>query len=151
MVVRQQRRWTKGPPVNRAALATGALIAALALAGCGTEDSAPAPTTTAAAATSETATEPTAAPAADIVEAAFTVTGGARTEGPERLEVRAGQTVRIIVDSDTADEVHVHGYDLYLPLEPGTQAELEFTADLSGVYEVELHDAGGLLTQLRVS
>lgn len=131
--------------MNRPSLAALALAASLALAGCASGGGEPAAATPTASAT------PPAATTAPGVEAVFTVTGGARSAGPERVEVAAGEPVRLVVTSDTAEEVHVHGYDLTLPLEPGEEAVLEFTADLPGVYEVELHGSGGLLAQLRVS
>jgi heme/copper-type cytochrome/quinol oxidase subunit 2 len=49
------------------------------------------------------------------------------------------------------EEIHVHGYDLYADLVPGQTAQLAFTADLPGSYEVELHKAGRPLFQLRVA
>ncbi len=70
--------------------------------------------------------------------------------GEPRVEVALGEMVTLVVTSDTADEVHVHGYDLYLDLEPGVSAQLEFVADVPGIFEVELEDARLLLTDLEV-
>ncbi|SFB51414.1 hypothetical protein SAMN05216266_11590 [Amycolatopsis marina] len=81
---------------------------------------------------------------------AFAVTDGARTEGPDTVEVSAGDTVSFEVTSDVADELHIHGYDKTLDLAPGEPGRLEFTADIPGSFEVELHEQGLLLTQLRV-
>lgn len=57
-------------------------------------------------------------------------------------------TVRVSGDSD--DHVHIHGYDLFLHLEDGA-GELAFTADIPGVFEIELEEAGILLVRLEVS
>jgi hypothetical protein len=98
---------------------------------------------------------PTATPgnqtaAAPAVDAAVTVAGGAVTGVGPRLDVPLGATLRLTVRSDAADELHVHGYDRSLDLAPGAPALLELTADVPGVFEVELHDAGTVVTSLRV-
>ena len=67
-----------------------------------------------------------------------------------RVKIEAGQRVRLLVISDTADEVHVHGYDRKVDAQPGSQAVVEFVADQSGLFEVELEDAGLQLVQLAV-
>ncbi|MGH3520452.1 MAG: hypothetical protein ACRDQ7_24340 [Haloechinothrix sp.] len=135
-----------------------AMLAApvLALAGCGEQanqdashgDHPPA-ATSAPASPAAPATETEQAEQDDVQR--FTVEGGKRTKGPDRIEVGAGDTVTIEVTSDTADELHVHGYDEVLELTPGEQATLEFTADIPGVFEIELHGSGGLVAQLRVT
>jgi hypothetical protein len=79
------------------------------------------------------------------------VAGGEVTGDTGRVPVVAGGPVTLVVTSDVADEVHVHGYDLTLALTPGTPAEIAFDATLTGVFEVELHDAGTVLLTLQVS
>ncbi len=74
-----------------------------------------------------------------------------RIEAERRYEVSFGDTVELRVTSDVADEVHLHGYDLYLQLQPGAEAVLTFEANLPGVWEAELHDANRELFQLEVS
>ncbi len=66
------------------------------------------------------------------------------------MVVPLGATVDLVVTGDTADQVHLHGYDYYLDVPAGGTATLRFPADIPGVFEVELHD-GLLLTQLEVS
>jgi hypothetical protein len=56
-----------------------------------------------------------------------------------RVPVPEGTHVTLVVTSDVPDEVHLHGYDVEAPLEPGTPAELSFDATIPGVFEVELH------------
>ena len=67
-----------------------------------------------------------------------------------RVRVPLGATVLLRVTSDVADEVHVHGVDEYVDLVPGRQVAREFVADTAGVFELELHDAGTLLTRMQV-
>jgi heme/copper-type cytochrome/quinol oxidase subunit 2 len=76
--------------------------------------------------------------------------GEVRTAQP-RVEVELGQPVVLRVTSDVREQIHVHGYDLVLDLVPGVPAELAFPADKPGGYEVELHEAGRPLLQLRVA
>jgi heme/copper-type cytochrome/quinol oxidase subunit 2 len=45
----------------------------------------------------------------------------------------------------------VHGYDLKGDVAPGRPAIIEFTANVPGVFEVELEEAGLKLVELQVS
>ncbi|MGW0891290.1 hypothetical protein [Saccharopolyspora sp. NPDC002578] len=105
---------------------------ALLLAGCG----APPP-------------EP-AAPDAPPVVVDAEVAGGQVRTGTERVSVPLGGQVRYQVRSDRPDELHIHGYDESAPLTPGEVGVVEFTADLPGVYEAELHESGLSLPSLEV-
>jgi hypothetical protein len=59
--------------------------------------------------------------------------------GVQEIRAEGGDTVFIIVDSDESAEIHVHGYDREAEVEAGQKSQLSFTADLEGVFEVELH------------
>ena len=61
-----------------------------------------------------------------------------------------GETVSFRVRADTADEIHVHGYDLMKDIEPGKTILFSFKADIVGIFEIELEDAGEQIAQLRV-
>jgi heme/copper-type cytochrome/quinol oxidase subunit 2 len=80
-----------------------------------------------------------------------TFAGGKITGVEPRVAVKVGEQVVLRVTSDVVEEIHVHGYDLYADLVPGQPAQLAFKADLPGSYEVELHEAGRPLFQLRVA
>ena len=67
-----------------------------------------------------------------------------------RVPVAAGEHVTLVLTSDVADEVHVHGYDLEAELSPGQPTEIAFDATIPGVFEVELHEAGTQLLSLQV-
>jgi len=101
------------------------------------------PTTTAALATT-TAPQP----AGTVID--LEVTDGQIAGGARREAARLGEEVTIRVSGDSADHVHVHGYDLFLHLTEGA-GELVFTADIPGVFEIELEEAGITLIQLEVS
>ena len=103
---------------------------------------APAPTTTVPPAT-------TAAPLEGTV-IVLEVTDGRLAGGARREAARLGEEVTLRVSGDSADHVHIHGYDLFLHLTEGA-GELVFTADIPGVFEIELEEAGVTLVQLEVS
>jgi len=66
------------------------------------------------------------------------------------LRFDQGDTVRFRVRADTTDEVHVHGYDLVKDIEPGKTIAFNFDADITGIFEIELEDAGEEIGRLRV-
>ncbi len=72
------------------------------------------------------------------------ITGGGRREAP------LGSTVSIEVTSDVADEVHLHGYDKKVDVTPDAPATLTFTADIPGIFEVELESRAIKLIDLAV-
>jgi hypothetical protein len=86
----------------------------------------------------------------EVARAEITVTDG-EVSGPERVEIEQGQDVVLVVESDAADEVHVHGYDLLRSVAPGEPARLEFQAEMAGRFEMELHEQELPLTELVVT
>ena len=46
---------------------------------------------------------------------------------------------------------HAHGYDIFLDLIAGQEDVLRFTANVPGIFEVELEGTGLLLLELEVS
>jgi hypothetical protein len=142
---------------RRATVAVLAAVAALTLAACGDDGSPQATgtttTTTPAATTATTGPATTAEPAttADptpVIE--VRVAGGKVQGGVRRERVRSGDTVVLRVIADVADHVHLHGYDRMVDVGPGKPAQLRFTADIPGVFEVELEDRRQKLLDLEV-
>ena len=92
---------------------------------------------------------------ADPSEADQTVTvevvGGAPVGGHQRVEVDLGSVVALRVTADTSDELHVHGYDILRAVSDGHPVHFAFTAEIPGVFEVELHGSGRLLVLLEIS
>jgi hypothetical protein len=97
--------------------------------------------------TAATTTEPAPPPGTRI---AIRVRNGAPVGGVERVTVQQGDRVRLIVRSDIADHVHVHGYDLFKDVAPGTPARFSFRATTFGSFEIELEDRHLLLAELQV-
>jgi hypothetical protein len=70
----------------------------------------------------------------------ITIKDGRPAGGITRVNVPKGQTVDLVVQSDVADEVHVHGSDLHKDVEAGGEVQIIFKADISGVFEAELEN-----------
>jgi len=71
-------------------------------------------------------------------------------ERVKRLRFIEGETVRFRVRSAAAEEVHVHGYDVYADVPAGRTVTVFFPARITGIFEVEFHNAGREIAQLRV-
>lgn len=142
-------------PAARLGVAVAALLLALAAAGCSRGDTHHEPGTGHEVATGSVP------PATDVPDRGadgsdagttveIAVRDGEVTPAPGRVEVGLGERVTLRVTGDTDDELHVHGYDETAPLRAGAPAELAFTADRTGVFDVETHGSGLVLTQLMV-
>ncbi len=68
----------------------------------------------------------------------------------DRVDVPLGSEVTVQVTSDVAEELHVHGYDLHADVGPDLAGELSFTADVPGLFEIELEGAKLFLFELAV-
>ena len=80
----------------------------------------------------------------------ITITHGKASGDTGRVPVKVNSHVTIQVTSDTADEVHLHGYDIEKELQPGKPTTLSFVADQTGIFEVELHKANTVILHLQV-
>jgi plastocyanin len=78
------------------------------------------------------------------------VKDGKVTPATHRVPVAKGDTVKLVVTTDTADAVHVHGVDIEKETTPGTPVTITFVAKDAGIYEVETHESGLQLLQLEV-
>jgi heme/copper-type cytochrome/quinol oxidase subunit 2 len=105
-----------------------------------------------------TATQtPTGTPAEPAATATPTATATAEPRPPlvtpgkiTNLRFKEGETVAFRVRADTTDEVHVHGYDLMKDIAPGETVSFSFPASITGIFDVELENAGEQIAQLRV-
>ncbi|HEX2074352.1 MAG TPA: hypothetical protein VHF92_11240 [Geodermatophilus sp.] len=130
--------------------AAAALTALVLLAGCaGTEPPVATPPADAAGPAAPEGSGPAPSEEADRrVEVRYA--DGQVGGDTGRVPVELGDRVVLVVRSDVADEVHVHGYDRTAVVGPAGPATLEWTADIPGVFEVELHEAGAVLVTLQV-
>jgi hypothetical protein len=111
----------------------------------GDTDQAASGTTTAATTTTQEKKEKPKPQVTTIV-----VKGGDPVGGVQELTYTAGDEVRFDVESDVAEEVHVHGYDLIEQVSPGKVASFDFPADIEGGFEVELEGAHVQIAELTV-
>ena len=98
--------------------------------------------------------EPEPTPEASEADAVLTATfanGSVELDGPDRLEASQGDVVMIMISSDAADEVHVHGYDIFADVSPDTDAMILFTADIQGRFEIEFEQSGQFIAELVIS
>jgi len=80
----------------------------------------------------------------------ITVTNGKPAGGITRATVKQGSKVTLVVHSDVADEVHVHGYDLHADVKRGGTARIAFTANIAGRFEAELESRSEQILDLTV-
>lgn len=100
--------------------------------------------------TQETTTQETATAPPPVAILRVNVRGGSPAGGIQRLTVRQGERVRVRVTSDASDHVHVHGYDLFGDVAPGSPATIQFRANFTGRFEIELEDRGTPIAELEV-
>ncbi|MFC8045625.1 hypothetical protein [Nocardia sp. NPDC057353] len=82
---------------------------------------------------------------------AVRLAGGTVTPDDTRVEAAVGQPIELVVDSDTADELHVHSNpDHTFEVEPAAGQRFSFTVGVPGRVEVELHDAGRTVATILV-
>ena len=120
-------------------------LMALVMAACGNDDSGPAT----AEATAAPTVEATPTPGVDTT-IEVEVSDGKPVDGVQRYRIDAGEAVTITVTGDTADELHIHGYDLLVRFAPGQPGTITFEADIPGVFEAETHHRGDLVMELQV-
>lgn|SRR5689334_3158340 len=140
--------------VGLAALAGAALL----LSGCGGDSTdaagttqtvtttVPEPVTTTATTTAPETTTPAGAKTITIV-----VENAAPAGGIKRATVAKGDSVVLVVRSDVADEVHLHGYNLSTDVPAGGVGRIRFVATVPGRFEAELEQRGVQIADLTVT
>jgi hypothetical protein len=66
------------------------------------------------------------------------------------LKFTEGDTIRFRVRSDAPEEIHVHCYDITRDVPSGRTVTVSFKADITGICEVEFHNSGEPIAELRV-
>ena len=134
-------------------------IGAFGLAACGGDDGStttsaspppPPPATTPPPPPPQPPPPPPSPPAPELTTVRIVVRGGKVRGGIQRATVEQGKKVAIVVGSDVADEVHLHGYDKTADVAPGKPARLVFVASIPGRFEVELEDRGLQIADIEV-
>jgi len=95
----------------------------------------------------ETATEPAAPPAPPTVRVVDAKPQG----GVQKLNFKKGDQIRFRIVSDTADEIHLHGYDLMKDVPKGGAVTFSFKGSIDGRFVVELEGHGEQIAELDVA
>ena len=141
--------------MKRVVLAAACVLAAVALAGCGSDDgegvsstdtTATTVTTTTETTTSETTTTEAGTPTIVRVN----VVDGQSQGGIVRQTVNKDDQVVLVVTSDVADEIHLHGYDIARDVEAGGTVRLPFKATIPGRFEAELESRSVQIADITV-
>src|SRR6476646_5140993 len=74
--------------------------------------------------------------------AVINVRGGKPAGGIKKLTYTKGDQVSFRVNSDVADEIHVHGYDFHKNVPAGGSVNFKFPAKIDGVFVIELESRG---------
>ena len=112
----------------------------------GDEGEATQPVTTSSSTTTETTAPPPPPPMPAHVE--LVVKGGRPVGGVRSVTVAEGRRVVVVVMSDVAEEVHLHGYNVARDVGPGEPARVAFRATIVGTVEVELEHSGVPLARI---
>jgi hypothetical protein len=138
---------------------TGAFALTFALVGCGggsksasstTEAGTTITTTTITTSAATTTTTTTTSRTSSANTITVQIEGGRPVGGIQRATAKKGQQVALVVHSDTADEVHVHGYDLHKDVAAGGTIRIQFKANITGVFEAELESRKLQIAELTV-
>ena len=81
----------------------------------------------------------------------ITIKDGKPVGGVKELTYNKGDEMDIVVSSDTASEVHLHGYDVMQDVEAGGKTEFKVPADLEGEFEMELEETATQIAQITVN
>ena len=142
--------------MKRVVLAAACVLAAVALAGCGSDDSESASSTDTTTTTETTTTETTTSETTTTTDAEtptivrITVVDGQPQGGIVRQTVSKDDQVVLVVTSDVADEIHLHGYDIARDVEAGGTVRLPFKATIPGRFEAELESRSVQIADITV-
>jgi hypothetical protein len=70
--------------------------------------------------------------------------------GVKTVTYHKGDTIDITVESDTADEVHFHGYDVGKDVEAGGSVQFKMPASIEGEFEMELEEHKEQIASVKV-
>ena len=70
--------------------------------------------------------------------------------GIENVTFKKGKTIDLTIKSDTADEVHFHGYDVHKDVARNGSVRFDFPATIDGKFIVELENHKQTLANVTV-
>jgi hypothetical protein len=137
--------------MRRQSLAVTLATVALSVTACAESDPSTieAPTTQPTSTSGPTASSAPTIPASDVQTIEVSYANGAVSPRGYTAKVKLGAKVHLVVHADVSDEVHVHTYDKKADVTGGV-ATIDFTADIPGLFEIELESHSYTLLHLQV-
>lgn len=139
-----------------AAIAAAATLSALVGCGSTTTDSTSSTSQAASTAATTISTEPPrppqqASPATDVTLVVVSIAGGTVTPTNGQAQATVGKPIVLQVTSDDADQLHVHSIPEHtFSIEPRPDQTFEFTVDVPGQVDIELHDLNRTVVTIQV-
>jgi hypothetical protein len=65
------------------------------------------------------------------------------------IRITQGDVLELVFTTDESAELHLHGYDIYLNVEPGTRAVMRVDAKIAGRFPLESHRFGSDVAQAK--
>jgi len=76
-------------------------------------------------------------------QVALAIADGHRSAGPAEITAHTGDRLVLSVTADVDTELHLHGYDQTLEVNPGQTTTLDLVLEHSGRFELETHGQQG--------
>jgi hypothetical protein len=115
------------------------LLAALALSACGSGS-----TSSGNSSTTNQGTQAGSVPT-------IVIKNGEPVGGIKQLEYSAGEQIHFKVESDIAEEVHFHGYEVMKDVKAGGTVTFDMPAEIEGIFEVELEGKKEQIAEITVN
>lgn len=129
------------------------MVAAVVVAGCGSgpaTTAGPSPGAPTGTATPFVAAAPPSSAAGPVVP--IVIAAGAVTPTNAEAEATVGQPIVLDVSSDAVDSIHVHSVPARVfEVQPRPGQRFEFTVDVPGRVDVELHDLNRTVVTIAVT
>jgi hypothetical protein len=81
----------------------------------------------------------------------ITVKNAKPVGGIKTITYKKGKPIDLTIASDTADEVHFHGYDVHKDVTAGGKVRFQFNATIDGEFIVELENHKQTLANIKVN
>jgi hypothetical protein len=121
-------------------------VVAFVIAQSGGGSSSSSKTTQAQAPATGTAVKSTTTPAPKVI----VVRNAKPVGGVQDITVKKGDQVSFTVKSDSAQEIHVHGYDFHKNVAKNGSVSFSFPAKIDGGFVIELEGPGEQIAALKV-
>ena len=76
----------------------------------------------------------------EMVPRVETQTGNVLLSNRKLIKINQNDTVTFRITSDVEGGFHLHGYDLLVDVGPTSKADMNFTADATGKFDIVLHE-----------